>query len=156
MRNYNLFSGAFLAVVSVGVCVRAYRLGLGTGGQPGPGLIPFATAALLGLMSLYLCVLGLIRVVKGYRETEAFKGADWRRAMLVLVILAGYGAFFNVLGFPLATFIFMMSLLWVAGRQNLRLSLTVSLLTVACAYILFVVLFDLPLPSGSLWFLFGA
>ena len=75
--------------------------------------------------------------------------------MLVLVILAGYGAFFNLLGFPLATFIFMISLLWIVGRQSLRLSFVVSLLTVACAYTLFVVLFELPFPKGSLWYLVG-
>ena len=155
MRNYNLFSGVFLAVLSTGACIKAYRLGLGTAGHPGPGLIPFGVSGLLGLMSIYLCLLGLIQVVKGYKEKEAFKGVEWRKAMLVLVILAGYGAFFNLLGFPLATFFFMVSLLWVVGRQKLRLSLTVSLLTVACAYVLFLLLLDLPLPRGSLWYLFG-
>ncbi|HUJ89037.1 MAG TPA: tripartite tricarboxylate transporter TctB family protein [Syntrophorhabdales bacterium] len=155
MRNYNLFSGMFLLALSIGVCVKAYRLGLGSGSSPGPGFIPFAIAALLGLMSIYLCLRGVIQIVKGYREKEAFKEVGWRKALLVLIVLAGYGAFFNFLGFPLATFVFMMSLLWMVGRQKLRLSLTVALLTAACAYILFVVLFDLPLPRGSFWYLFG-
>ena len=155
MRNYNLFSGIFLLILSIGACVRAYRLGLGSGASPGPGFIPFAIAALLGLMSLYLCLRGAHQIARGYRETEAFKGIGWGRALAVLMLLAGYGAFFNFLGFPFATFIFMMSLLWLVGSQKLRLSLVVSLLTVACSYILFVVLFDLPLPRGSLWYLFG-
>jgi putative tricarboxylic transport membrane protein len=152
-KNYNLLSGAFLALLSIGACVKAYRLGLGSGSNPGPGFIPFAIAALLGLMSVYLCLRGAVQMVKGYKEKEAFKEVGWGKALLVLVVLAGYGALFNFLGFPFATFIFMMSLIWVVGRQTLRLSLTVSLLTVACAYVLFVVLFDLPLPRGSLWYL---
>jgi putative tricarboxylic transport membrane protein len=155
MRNYNLFSGLFLTALSIGASVKAYRLGLGSASSPGPGLIPFAIAALLGLMSIYLCLRGVIQVASGYEEKEAFKGVGWRKAMLILIILAGYAAFFNFLGFPFATFIFMMSLLWIVGRQTLRLSLTVSLLTVGCAYVLFIVLFDLPLPRGSLWYLFG-
>ena len=155
MRNYNLFSGLFLFALSAGACNKAYRLGLGSGASPGPGFIPFAIAALLGLMSLYLCFRGAVQIVKGYREKEAFKGIGWYRALFVLILLAGYGAFFNVLGFPFATFLFMMSLLWLVGAQKLRLSLFISLLTVACSYTLFVVLFDLPLPKGSLWYLFG-
>ena len=155
MRNYNLFSGLFLAFLSIGTCAKAYRLGLGTGSHPGPGLIPFAIAFLLGLMSIHLCVRGAFQMVRGYKEKEAFKHVGWRKAMLALVILAGYGAFFNLLGFPLATFIFMISLLWIVGRQSLRLSFFVSLLTVACAYTLFVVLFELPFPKGSLWYLVG-
>jgi putative tricarboxylic transport membrane protein len=155
MRNYNLFSGLFLTALSIGACVKAYRLGLGSGSSPGPGFIPLAIAALLGLMSICLCLRGVAQVIKGYKEKEAFKGIGWRKAMLVLIIMTGYGAFFNFLGCPLATFIFMMSLLWVAGRQTLRLSLIVSLLTAGSAYALFILLFDLPLPKGSLWYLFG-
>ena len=95
------------------------------------------------------------RSPEGYKEKKAFKGVGWRKAMLILIILAGYAAFFNFLGFPFATFIFMILLLWMVGRQTVRLSLTVSLLTVGCAYVLFIILFDLPLPRGSLWHLFG-
>jgi putative tricarboxylic transport membrane protein len=155
MRNYNLFSGLFLTALSIGACVKAYRLGLGSGSSPGPGFIPFAVAALLGLMSIYLCLRGVTQIIKGYKEKQAFRGIGWRKAMLVLTILAGYAAFFNFLGFPFATSIFMILLLWIAGRQTLRLSLTVSLLTVGSAYALFILLFELPLPKGSLWYLFG-
>ncbi|HVN24080.1 MAG TPA: tripartite tricarboxylate transporter TctB family protein [Syntrophorhabdales bacterium] len=155
MRNYNLLSGVFLVIVSAVACTKAFRLGLGSGASPGPGFIPFAVAALLGLMSLYLCLRGATQALKGYREKEAFKQAGWGKALLVVIFLGAYGALFNFLGFPLATFMLMMSLLLFAGGQKLRLSLTVSILTVACSYVLFVTLFDLPLPRGSLWYFFG-
>ncbi len=155
MRNYNLYSGIFLTLVSAGACAKAFRLGLGSGASPGPGFIPFAIAAILGLMSIYLCVRGVIQIIKGYREKEAFKGIGWGKAILVLLLLGGYAAFFNFLGFPCATFIFMMALLLAAARQRVRLSLSVSLVTTVFSYVLFVVLFDLPLPRGSLWYIFG-
>jgi len=155
MRNYNLLSGAFLVIVSVVVCTKAFRLGLGNSASPGPGFIPFAIAALLGGMSLYLCLRGVTQMLNGYREKEAFKKTGWGKALLVVILLGAYGGFFNVLGFPSATLMLMMSLLLLPGGQNLRLSLAVSLLTVACSYVLFVILFGLPLPRGSLWYFLG-
>jgi hypothetical protein len=156
MRNHNLFSGIFLFLLCIGACIKAYKLGLGISSSPGPGFIPFAIAATLGLMSIYLCLRGAVQLAKGYKEKEAFKGTGWGRAMLVLAVLACYGLFFNLLGFPFATFLFMMSLLWLIGRQKLHIALTVTCITVAGAYMLFVVIFELPLPKGSLWYLFGA
>jgi putative tricarboxylic transport membrane protein len=153
--NRNLLSGLFLTFVSVYACVKAYQLGMGRASSPGPGFIPFGIAALLGLMSIYLCVHGIVQVAKGYKEKPVFRPVAWKKAMLVVVMLAGYGAFFNFLGFLVATFLLMMSLLWLVGRQKLSLSLIVSVVTAGGAHLLFVVLFNLPLPMGVFLYLFG-
>jgi putative tricarboxylic transport membrane protein len=153
--NRNLLSGLFLSLASIYACVRAYHLGMGSASSPGPGFIPFGIAALLGLMSIYLCVRGIVEVARGHEERAVFKGVAWKKAMLVVVILGGYGAFFNLLGFLIATFLFMMLLLWVVGRQKLSLSLIVSVVTAGGAHLLFVVLFNLPLPMGVFLYLFG-
>ena len=155
MTNRDAISGLFLTLLSAGTCIMAYRLRLGTGSTPGPGLAPFGIAALLGLMSLYLCLRGLLQAMRGHKKTEAAGKLALKKPVIILVILAGYGVFFNILGFSLSNFLLMMLLVWVLGRQKLRLALTVSILTVASAYLLFVVAFGLPLPPGSLWYLFG-
>ncbi len=155
MRNYNLFSGIALLIISGYSCSKALRLGIGTGASPGPGFIPFAIAALLGLMSLYLCLQGIVQLARGYNERSAFTSGGWAKPLTVVILLVAYAAAFSALGFPLATFMLLMLLLVLAGGQTLRLSLIVSLLTVACSYVLFVVLFDLPLPRGSIWNLLG-
>ena len=155
MLNRNLLSGLFLSLVSVGACVKAYQLGMGSANSPGPGFIPFGIAALLGVMSIYLCARGIVQVAGGHKEKPVFRQVAWKKAMLVLVILVGYGAFFNFLGFLVATFVLMMLLLSVVGRQKISLSLVVSLVTAGCAHLLFVVLFNLPLPRGVLSYLMG-
>jgi len=156
MRNRDLISGLFLILVSLGTCIMAYRLGLGTGGNPGAGFAAFGIAFLLGLMSVYLFLKGLVQAVRGHKETGAVNGRlRWKKPMLILFVLTGYGIFFNFLGFPLSTFLLMMLLVWIMGRQKLWLALTVAFLTVASAYAFFVVLLGLPLPMGSLWYLFG-
>ena len=75
--------------------------------------------------------------------------------MIVLVILVGYGIFFSFLGFAISTFLLMSLLVGVVGRQRLRLTLSVCLITVVSAYLLFVVALGVPVPSGSFWYLFG-
>ncbi len=51
-RRSELSASAFLTGLAGATCVGAYRLGLGDIHTPGPGFMPFATAALLGLMAL--------------------------------------------------------------------------------------------------------
>jgi len=153
--NRNLLSGLFLTLVSIYACVKAHQLGMGSANSPGPGFIPFGIGALLGLMSIYLCVRGIIQLARGYKEKPAFKGVAWKKAMLVVVMLACYGAFFNFLGFLVSTFMLMLLLLWVVGRQKPALSLIVSVVTAGGAHLLFVVLFSLPLPRGVLSYFLG-
>jgi putative tricarboxylic transport membrane protein len=155
MTNRDTISGLFLTLLSAGACIMAYRLGLGTGSKPGPGLAPFGITALLGLMSIYLLLKGVLQATREQKNTEAAAKLALKKPVIILVILAGYGVFFNILGFSLSNFLLMMLLVWVVGRQKLRLALIVSLLTAASAYLLFVVAFGLPLPQGSLWYLFG-
>ena len=51
MKGHDLYPGLFLTTLGVGGCILASRLGLGTMGSPGAGLIPFAIAAVLALMA---------------------------------------------------------------------------------------------------------
>lgn len=150
MKNYDFLSGLFLMVLSGVICTVSYRLGLGETHKPGPGFIPFGISGLLGLMSLYLCIKGLFQVIKGYKENEAFKELAWGKAMLVLGVLLGYGIVFNFIGFSISTFLLMLLLVGVVGRQKWRLTLAVSLLTVIFSYLIFVILLDLPFPRGPL------
>jgi len=155
MRHRDLISGMFLIAVSLGTCIMAYWLGLGNGSNPGPGFAAFGIAALLGLMSLYLFSKGALQAIRGHRKADATEGVAWEKAFIILVILAGYGVFFNFFGFPFSTFLLMMLLVWVFGRQRLPVALTVSILTVVSSYALFVMALGLQLPLGSLWYLFG-
>lgn len=155
MIKRDLISGTVLALTSLGTCIMAYQLGLGTGSNPGAGFAAFGMAFLLGLMSLGLMLGALIRIFgKTSKETDAPK-IKWRNPLLVLIILTAYGAFFNFLGFSLSTFLLLTVLVWVLGRRKLYVALIVSILTVVLSYGLFVVALGLPLPLGSAWYLLG-
>jgi hypothetical protein len=62
MGKRDLISGAFLILLSLGACIMAYRLGLGTGSNPGAGFAGFGIAVLLGLMSVCMLIKALVRV----------------------------------------------------------------------------------------------
>lgn len=151
MGNRDLWSGLFLLLLSVGTCIKSYRLDLGDPGNPGPGFIPFSIGGVLGLMSIYLCLRGALQGGSGPHVHDASRKGGWKKAALVLALLAAYGAFFEPLGFVVSTFLLIALLLRAVGRQRLRRSLAVSVLTVLCAHLLFIVLFRLPLPRGTLW-----
>jgi putative tricarboxylic transport membrane protein len=148
MRKYNFLSGLFLMILSVGTCFIAHRLGLGNIHNPGPGLIPFGVAVILLLMSLGLILRSFFEAIKGPQKKEVFKGVDWKRVVLVLGSLLGYGIAFNFLGFPICTFLLMILLLGVVGRLKWWLTLFISLFTVLCTYLIFVVWLECPFPKG--------
>jgi hypothetical protein len=106
-------------------------------------------------MSLYLFIKNIVQALKESGSEEAPPAILWKKPMLILATLAAYGVFFNLLGFPLTTFLLMTLLVWVIGRRSLPLALTVSVLTVVSSYVLFVLALGQPLPMGSLWSIVG-
>jgi hypothetical protein len=155
MAIRDVISGLFLILLSLGACIMAYRLGLGTGSNPGAGFAAFGIAFLMGLMALGLFFKALIQVLRRRGHDDGAEAIEWKKPALGLLVLTAYGVFFGFLGFPLSTFLLMMILVWGLGRRRLAGSLAVSVLTAAASYALFVTALGLPLPSGSLWQLFG-
>jgi hypothetical protein len=149
MKNYDFLTGLFLAIVSGGTCIMAYRLGLGGFHNPGPGFFSLGIAVLLGLMSLFLCLKGFFQTTKKSKEKKSPEKLIHGKAMAVLGSLLGYGIFFNFLGLAISTFLLMMFLVGVVGQRKWRLALAVSFLAVAFAY-LFMVLLEVPFPRGIL------
>jgi putative tricarboxylic transport membrane protein len=150
LKIYDVYSALFLTILSTGTCILAYRLRLGSIYNPGAGLIPFGVATLLGLMSIGLLLRGLFRSTDGSQREGVFKGVQWRGVVLTLCGLLGYGVAFPILGFRLSTFFLVLLLTGGVGRQKWWLAVTVSLFTVVCAYLIFVVWLGCPFPAGLL------
>lgn len=150
MKKYDIYSGIFLAVISIGTCILSYRLGLGEIHSPGPGLIPFGVAGVLFFMSVGLIIRCIMEGVKRPFEGQAFKGISWERTILVLIGLFGFGIGFNSLGFSICIFLLIVFLLSVVGRQNWWLTILTSVLTVVISYLIFIVWLKVPFPRGLL------
>jgi hypothetical protein len=153
LKDRDAASGLFLFLLSISMCIMAFRLGLGSWANPGPGFASFGIACLLGFLSIILSVKAMVRRI-GEKERISFakeKGFWWVRPVFILLILVGYGFFLNLFGFSFSNFLLMTFLVWGIARQRLKLALIVSILTTVAAYLLFIKLLGLPLPSGSIW-----
>jgi hypothetical protein len=152
VKHYDLYPGLFLMAVSIGGCILASRLGLGSMHSPGAGLIPFGTAAILAMMSAGMVVGSLIRAAKEgpARVTKIFEGINWTAAILVLCTLAGYGAGFDTLGFDTCNFLMMVVLLRAVCRKKLWLTLAISVITAVGAHLLFITWLNCQFPRGPL------
>ena len=148
MKNYDFIAGLFLMGVSVGASMMAYRLGHGTFREPGPGLIPFGAAVLLGLMSIGMVITSLSKSIKVTQEKKVFGGISWKTLILVVCSLLGYGIAFNILGFNICTFLLMVVFFRGVSRKKWWLTLAISILTVIGTYLTFVVLLGCQFPTG--------
>lgn len=135
-------------VLGFGSCIMSYLIGLGDPHQPGAGLIPFGIGALLGLMSIGLVFRTLSQSEKVRQGKVTFQGIVWKRVILVICALLGYGLAFNSLGFSLSTFFLMILLLRVVSSQKWWFVLVFSILTVAGTYLIFVVWLGCQFPKG--------
>jgi hypothetical protein len=144
----NFFSGLFLMVLGVGACIMAYRLGFGDINSPGPGLIPFGIAALMGLMSLGMVIRSLRGGIREYQERKVFQEIGWKKLILVICALLGYGIALNTFGVFICTFLLMTLLLGVFDRKKWWVILVTSILIVIATYLIFVILLGCEFPQG--------
>jgi putative tricarboxylic transport membrane protein len=148
--SYKVISGLLLTLVGAGASLLAYRLGLGNFREPGPGLIPFGTAALFCLMCIGLVVKSLIEGRSVSQRTAVFQGIKWGTLIFVVCALLGYGVALNTLGFSISTFLFIVLLLGVVGRRKWWVTLVSSILIVIGIYLTFVAWLGCEFPRGFL------
>jgi putative tricarboxylic transport membrane protein len=156
MKNRDLVSSLFWIAVGILFFVGALQQGLIRKGVPGPGFLPFLTAIVF--ISLSLLVLG---TALGKRQKESgaeekiefFPARDsWKKILLALFALLGYGVSLGYAGYILTTFLFMLFILRLIEPKSWKVGFVIAAATVISTYLLFVVLLEVQLPRGILDF----
>lgn len=150
MSLYNIYSSIFLGVISIFVCIISYKLGLGEIHTPGPGLIPFGVAVILLLMSLGLAIRSVLEILRKPQKSNIFRDVYWKRVIIVIIFLMGYGIFFNILGFGITNFILLALLIGLVGKQKWWATFLISISIVIIIYFIFIIWLDIPFPRGIL------
>jgi putative tricarboxylic transport membrane protein len=132
--------------------ILSLRMPIGSLRAAGSGLFP------LGL-GILLMVLSCAVIVKAFRSAEEEKkediGAEEEplsplQVFAYLAIIVVTTILWSTLGYAIVSFLLMLGLLRTLGLRRWTLNLTISLLTAAGSYALFVYALKIPLPKGFL------
>ena len=152
MKKNDIFSGVVLFLFGLITTIFSLGMPVGSFRAAGSGLFPLCLGLLL--MGLSLLFIGKsfwgrpkpVEPVVGIEE----KVGSPRRILLFIGLLVLITFFFNILGYPLASFLLMSGLLWVLGVKRLGFNWGLSLVTATGSYFLFVHWLKIPLPKGFL------
>ena len=151
VNRHDIASGTFWLVISIFALIKAIQLGVGAFSNPGPGFVFFWSGTILGLLSIILVVKGVMGKEKPRKLADSFRGLKWYQPLAVTVALFAYGAFLNVVGFLLATFL-MLVLLYGLGKPGLWITVGSALVTVLVTYVIFHYGLQIQFPRGILAF----
>ncbi|WP_353508580.1 tripartite tricarboxylate transporter TctB family protein [Intrasporangium sp.] len=133
---------AGLAALALGVSGLLLSLGFGLGSltEPGPGLWPFIVSVAVTALSVALLVLG-----RHDTDTEKFTRSSILTAVGVASLVC-FGLLLPVIGFEVPALLVMLIWTRFLGGETWRMSVLISVLTVAAFYALFVLALQIPLP----------
>jgi len=116
----------------------------------GTGMFPL----ILGILLMFLSCIFLLKLLYQHKKTTTKRdsGGEVRRSPVQLILFFGTmvlaTAFFDKLGYPLASFLLLAALLRTLGMKQWTLNILLSLMTAAASYFLFVQWLQIPLPKG--------
>ena len=144
MKPGDGWAGGFVALIGLIAIYAAWPLDFWSEYGPGPGFFPLVLGSALVVMGGAVAVSGWMR-----RENASFDG-QLRKPLLVAGILAGYLAVLDFLGFPIATVLFLFTLIhWVESRKA-WLALTLAVSITLGLHLVFDTLLKTALPLGIL------
>jgi len=149
LKKQYLIADCVWLILGVAVCVESWSLKIGTFNNPGPGFLPFWAGLLLAFFSL-ISLIKTAAAEKVRGETSVWAGVNVSKLALIILALLLYVALLNTLGFYLCTLLLLIFLFRAAEPYPWRTVLLASVLSLAAVYVVFVLLMDVRLPSGTL------
>lgn len=144
-------SSLFWFLISMIFLIGAVRLGVGNLHMPGAGFTPFGAAVLLGLLSIINFIQAAARGKTGKTE-PLFHGTFWLRVVFVFIVLFAYAQVLPHWGYNITTFLLMVFLFWIAGRQKLWKVTAYALSATITTYYVFSKWLNCQFPSGPFGF----
>ena len=137
---------AFLgtAVLTLFLSRSIHSIGLGNNFDPGPKAFPIG-------ISLLLLIGAFLEFYKSRKRTsvpgEKTNGAKTKTVLLLLCAFLIYVILLPWVGFALSTLVMATAMMILLGN-SWKQSLAVSIILITLIYLLFVLLFKVPLPTG--------
>ncbi len=150
MKRDEIIEGVVLFLCGGTTVILSLQMPIGTFRMAGSGLFPLCLGIALMLLALLYLVNLLFQKDAKLRspKTEAASPGAAGQMLLFLGASALATLCLNVLGYPLTSFLLMVSLLAILGVRQPALLVALPLLTAAGSYFLFVQFLKIPLPKG--------
>ena len=151
MSRSDRYASLFFLALAAFICQQSMGIGVGTLGQPRPGLLSFGAGAGMGLLALVFLI-GTFMKGKASSEPsgEAERGSHTATVVAISLSLFVYTIAVNWLGFVLATLMFVFFLFRIVETESWWRSLLKGILVTAGNYLVFVVWLGINLPKGVL------
>jgi putative tricarboxylic transport membrane protein len=152
MKQNDIQGAVVLFIFGTITVLLSLQMPIGSLRAAGSGLFPLGLGILLMLLSSGF----IIKVLWGAEvpKKEDICAPDESVALLqviaYLAIIVATTLLWGILGYALVSFLLMLSLLRILGFRRWSLNITVSILTAAGSYALFVYGLKIPLPKGFL------
>jgi hypothetical protein len=153
MKNLrDILSASCWLIIAIFVCFEAGRTGLGSFHDPGPGFLPFLAALVLGMLALTVIANTLVRTRGTLKVAALWKGRNWGKVLIVIILLVAYSLLLTVLGYIVTTFVLMIFMFGLLGRPKLWIQSVSALVTSVVTYLIFAVWLQVQLPKGVFGF----
>jgi len=152
MCKRDLYSSLFFFSISLFFIAGSFRYPIWDKYGPGPGLFPLVLGVIFSVLSLILFFERLTnhlnRKGTGLVEPDLPSFSDINRVLFCLCFFFFFYFSLNILGYLITVFLFMAFALKLLGKEPLKLSFSISILTSLFVYFLFVNLLGIRLPIG--------
>lgn len=150
MKRNEMIEGGLLFLCGAVTVVLSLQMPIGTFRMAGSGLFPLCLGiALMLLALLYLATLLFQGDAKRRSPTAVVASPGAMGRMLLFLGASVFAALcLDILGYPVTSFLFMMSLMAILGVRQPVLLVSLPLLTAAGSYLVFVQFLRIPLPKG--------
>jgi hypothetical protein len=126
---------------------------MGTVNQPGPGFFPTLVGVLILCLSVSAFVLSKRKpTITGERNSVFPHGQDRRRVIGLTLAILSFVVFLNPLGYGICSAALMGATLRLLGLRSWVRIVIIAVLTALISQYFFVLILDVPLPMGSLFF----
>ena len=148
MNRGELIISLLLVIFGVLIATFSCRLGLGTLGKPGPGMIPFIASILLSLCSFPVLGRSIWFARKGVKSEGkgVWSEVDFKTIALIFFSIIVFLVLQGTLGFVVAAFFCLFILFKFVGSMRLIWTLFAAILTVSIVYLVFVIILRVYMP----------
>ena len=152
-RYGNVVIGVFFMFLAIGYFFLADALPPSRVMKIGPAFVPKLVAGLTFGIALVLTVISVAKLKFMPKDVTESNQNQYSRVLLTIGAFGIYVMLFETLGFPLATFIYMMAQMPIMApreRINIPLFTAIALVTSVGVYYIFKFWLDVMLPAGLL------